>query len=82
LIHDILHEAGDLLGGDAGELTLPDDRAARLNLPPGATYAGALAAVLGGGSRVQARDLTGAILALRDDPRVQGAELLPQEVAR
>jgi hypothetical protein len=75
VIDDVLAEATELLGADAGRLTLPDAQARRLNLPTGATYSDARAAVEASGDRRRARDFTRAALALRQDQRVQGEEL-------
>jgi hypothetical protein len=75
VIDDVLAEATELLGADASRLTLPDAQARRLNLPPGATYSDARAAVEASGDRRRARDFTRAVLALRQDQRVQGEEL-------
>jgi hypothetical protein len=75
LIADVLVESTQLLGQDVGELTLPAGHAVRLGLTESTTYVQALATIMGGGSRTQARDFTGAVLALRQDPRVQGVEL-------
>jgi hypothetical protein len=74
-IADVLTEATELLGADVDQLPLKDTHATRLGLPPSTTYAEALEAVLATGSRKQARDFTGAVLALRSDARVQGFEL-------
>jgi hypothetical protein len=75
LILGVLAEATDLLDTDARQLSLSDRHAERLGLPAGATYGHALAAVVANGDKAQARDMTGAVLALRQDPRVQGHEL-------
>jgi hypothetical protein len=75
VIDDVLAEATELLGADAGRLTLPDAQAQHLNLPTGATYSDARAAVEASGDRRRARDFTRAVLALRRDQRVQGGEL-------
>jgi hypothetical protein len=64
-----------LLGGDAGELALPPAEAARLGLPPQTPYREALDLVTASGDKALARDFTRAVLALRQDPRVQGEEL-------
>jgi hypothetical protein len=75
VIDDVLAEATELLGADACRLTLPDAQARRLNLPMGATYAQARAAIEASGDSRHARDFIRAALALRQDPRVQGEEL-------
>jgi hypothetical protein len=80
LILDVLTEAADLLGADVCQLGLSALYAEQLGLPQGATYGHALEAVIASGDRTQARDMARAILALRQDPRVQGDELtLPRE---
>jgi hypothetical protein len=75
LIADVLAESSDLLGGDAARLPLSAAHAAKLRVPDGTTYGQALALIAEGGTPVMARDFTGAVLALRRDPRVQGEEL-------
>lgn len=82
LIADVLTEATELLGSDAGQLPLPDHHAAHLGLLPPASYRDALAAVLTTGDRRQAQVLTRAVLDLRNDVRVQGEELLLPEADR
>jgi hypothetical protein len=74
-VADVLTEASDLLGSDAGHLPLPEVHAVRLGLPLQTTFAQALATIIDSGNRRQARDLTRAVLALRYDARVQGDEL-------
>jgi hypothetical protein len=75
VIVDVLAEVTELLGADAGELTLPDAVADQLNLAANSTYTQAQGAIAVSGNKTQARDFVKAVLALRQDPRVQGEEL-------
>jgi len=77
VVADVLDESRDLLDHDALDLTLPDQTARQLNLDPPVTFREALATLIARGSRSPARAFVRAVLALRDDPRVQGEEVLP-----
>jgi hypothetical protein len=72
LIVDVLAESSGLLGSDVAGLPLQDRHAVKLSLPAGTTYSEAIEAVA---TPRQARDFTGAVIALRKDPRVQGGEV-------
>jgi hypothetical protein len=75
VIEDVLAEASELLGHDAGGLLLPDAQLDQLGLPPRTTIGEARAAIAALGDSRQARDFTQVVLALRRDPRVQGEDL-------
>ena len=60
---------------DVGDLPLLPEHTANLGLPDGTTYAEALAKVARAAEPRGARDYVKAVLALRNDPRVQGDEL-------
>jgi hypothetical protein len=75
LIAAVLAEASDLLGSDAGNLTLPPDFAQQLGLRWPVTYGRAYARVKRSASRRIAAIFVGAVLALRRDERVQGRDL-------
>jgi hypothetical protein len=75
LITDLLAEATDLLGADAGQLTLPAPGAESLGLPAGTTFREAFQIIAAGDDRAAARDFTRLVLGLRRDERVQGQEL-------
>ena len=72
LIIDVVTEASELLGSDVADLSLQDRDAAKIGLLPGVTYQQAFEHIT---MPKQARDLTKAVLHLRNDPRVQGDEL-------
>lgn len=71
----VLADVSALSGADAGSLTLPATVAGRLGLAVGTTYAEAVELIGRSGTRKQAHVLTGAILGLRRDERVQGKDL-------
>src|SRR5262249_992461 len=75
VIKDVLVEASRLLGSDAADLPLPPAAAARLGLPAGATYRAAHPPLSPPRRPAPGRDLTGLVLCLRRDRRVQGEEL-------
>ena len=75
VVTDLAHEASELLGFDVGGLTVEEKHVKAIGIPSGSTYADALRQVATGKSRAMARDFTRAMLALRGDDRVQGAEL-------
>jgi hypothetical protein len=75
-VADVLTESSELLCSDALDLTLPDHAARQLNLDTNVTYRQALAALVTRGDRTPARAFVRAVLALRDDVRVQGEEVL------
>jgi hypothetical protein len=75
VIQDVLNEATELLGSDAAELPLPNEAAARFGLAVGTTYRRAWQTLTAAGSGADARDFVKAVLALREDARVQGEEL-------
>ena len=64
-----------IAGIQDGHLATINYLAERLGLPAEATYGEALAKVAGSGDRALSRDYTRAVLALRDDERVQGRDL-------
>jgi hypothetical protein len=74
---DVVSEASELLGADVGGLLLLPEHSANLGLPDGTTYADALAKVACAAEPRGARDFVKAVLALRNDLRVQGDELEP-----
>ena len=74
-IADVLAEATGLLGSDVNLLAMPDEQAAVLGLASPINYGDAYAELTRTGDRVQARDFTGAVKALRRDKRVQGQDL-------
>jgi hypothetical protein len=71
----VMAESSALLGRDAWQLTIPESHACTLQQTATSTYAQALTATLEGGKRM-ARDFVRAVLALRQDRRVQGEEVL------
>ena len=75
VIDMVLAEAGELLGGDAGALVLPDEQAERLGLRTPTTYGQAYQGMMQLASPGQAAAFTRAVLALRRDERVQGRDL-------
>lgn len=76
VITDVFMEASQLLGGDAGELQIPERDAVALGLATQTCYREALSAVVVSQNRKMARDYVRAVLALRGDERVQGRELI------
>jgi hypothetical protein len=70
-----LVEASDLLGEDASKLSLPSTACHSVGLPENTTIREALLRLQNNCNRKIAHTLTGAILALRFDERVQGNEL-------
>jgi hypothetical protein len=75
LIEDVLAEATELLGTDAGDLPLGAKDAGELGLAAGTTYSQGRRIVDSGGNRAQAGRFVRAVLRLRQDPRVLGHEL-------
>jgi hypothetical protein len=75
LIDDVIVEASEILGSDALVLSVPTKIAERLGLKSDISYADALAAVKQSGDKLSARNLVSAVLALRNDDRVQGRDL-------
>jgi hypothetical protein len=75
VIDDVLAEASELLGHDAGGLLLTDTQLDQLGLPPRTTIGEARATIAAAGDSRQARDFTRAVLALQRDSRVQGEDL-------
>jgi hypothetical protein len=75
VINDIFAEASELLGADAADLQMAAKDTEQLRLPRGTTYQQAQAQIANSSKRTAARDFTRAVLALRDDPRIQGNEL-------
>jgi hypothetical protein len=78
LIDDVLRESSELLGHDVRDLALPDPVATQLHLPAGTTYDVAIEQLLHTSDKRGAGILTRAVLALRNDPRVQGNDLAAQ----
>lgn len=76
IVADLITEASELLGHDAGNLTLEARYSATLELPAEVTYNEAFQAAVSAGKKAFARDFVKSVLALRRDPRVQGVELL------
>jgi DNA-binding Lrp family transcriptional regulator len=75
VVTDVAHEASELLGHDVGGLTVNEKYITAFGITSASTYADALRRVVAEKSPVMARDFTKAMLALRDDDRVQGVEL-------
>jgi hypothetical protein len=76
VIIDVLTEASDLLGDDAGQLTISPADAARLRLPTSTTYTEAIADAIARGDRRLARDVTKAILLLRGRLQIDLARII------
>lgn len=75
VINDVLAEATELLGSDAGYLTLPELVAAGLGFDDTIAYHDAFTQIAQSDNRTLARDFTRAVLGLRTDERVQGVDL-------
>jgi hypothetical protein len=76
VVADVLAESEELLDSDPLDLTLPDRAAKQLNLDTSTTFRQALVTLVARGDRSPARAFVRAVLALRNDPRVQGEEVL------
>jgi hypothetical protein len=75
VITDVLTEATELLGSDVGGLSMPEELARKMEFSTPITYTAALQATAASTNKAMARDFTKAVLALRQDERVQGIEL-------
>ncbi len=75
LVADVLAEASESLGFDAADLSLADTHCALLGVLPATTYRQAWGTVAASADGARLRDFTKAVLALRQDERVQGTEL-------
>jgi hypothetical protein len=74
-IQDVMKQATELLGSDSAALELPTHFANRIGLAIGTTYGAAMREITATGTSAKAGTFTAAVLALRQDERVQGSSL-------